>query len=758
MFQVDLGCVQPFYSKGKLLICKKSLRKNKQAIVDAQKKLESGPAVERPLYTLDPPSLNKCESDASMIDCMANLVSRKFDRDLEAVLRRSRNSGVRAVIVSTSDFEKIGDLLNLCKLNAGELYAAVGIHPDNIKRNNEKQIDKWLEELHDHALVSHAVAMNCALDFTRDLATHYAQEKCVEGQIKLATEIRLPVVVQHASAHEKLVELLVAGKELFQEDAPSVAVFNFQGSETELQAFLDLDCYIMITGVICDPLKPHPVLDLLPRIPASKLLLASNSPFDTPQNIPDAFIRETRNEPSNFPYILETVAAKLGVTVKQIAATTLENAIQFYGLSEYDPTKDAALQAAESFASTTTTTTAAGSAASSGASVATSTAQAVGAVAHSAASKESKSKKKNEEKEKEKDAKTESITDANDKKKKNKKGKRRGDSSDDEDSAALAKKKSAAANSDDDDDAENVRASMKPKKGGKKNKPRVNDDDSEEEPAVAAKKQKQQTKTKTKKTQESSEDDVLEEDQEEDQEEGTKFAENSEDSKIAGSSKSALKPALQTREALEYACKMCRKILFCETDVLSHSQGVKGSRDFGKKSSGSKSQEALDCDSFFISEEAFNDVFEVGEDDKIDCPHCEAKLGKANPFGAQCNCGCFMPAPAYRIGRSRVEVVVFDGFDVAAIAQMHLDESSSEEGTDDGTEKKKKKKRGSVKKTTRANMSSFRNKDYNLYRGPGTTSRSALKEQQQQQAAAQAQAGQAATANDGDGSDSHQEL
>lgn len=54
------------------------------------------------------------------------------------VLQRAGQAGVCAMVAYTTDFDKADALVRCAKENAGYVYAAVGVHSDNIKRSNEK--------------------------------------------------------------------------------------------------------------------------------------------------------------------------------------------------------------------------------------------------------------------------------------------------------------------------------------------------------------------------------------------------------------------------------------------------------------------------------------------------------------------------------------------------------------------------------------------------------------------------------------------
>ncbi|MEW5310015.1 MAG: hypothetical protein WDW38_001850 [Sanguina aurantia] len=257
------------------------------------------------------------------IDAGVQLLSRQFERDSLKVLQRAIDVGVGLLIAFTTDFEKGDLLMKLARENSGRVYAAVGLHTDNLKRNNDKLCAARLEMLRERALRPEAVAVMAGLDLSRDVALRYAQEKVLQQQMDTALEVGLPLLLYHVQAATELAEKI---SEFRESGVPgsataSIAVFDFSGSDAELQAFLALGCFIVLTGRICVASKQQqqqeqqeggqvsapPSLDIS-SIPLERLLIASNAPFHTPQSINDAHMREGRNEPSNLPCVLGTLS------------------------------------------------------------------------------------------------------------------------------------------------------------------------------------------------------------------------------------------------------------------------------------------------------------------------------------------------------------------------------------------------------------------------------------------------------------------
>jgi Tat protein secretion system quality control protein TatD with DNase activity len=118
----------------------------------------------------------------------------------------------------------------------------------------------------------------------------------------LATEVELPIVITVTEATDKVIEKLTEHASL-----RAAAIFNFCGSDSELRSLLDvtaLPVYFFITGIVCgDTSVATTARGQLSMIPRDRLIVATDSPRLTPLTIDDAYLRESKNEPSNIGYV-----------------------------------------------------------------------------------------------------------------------------------------------------------------------------------------------------------------------------------------------------------------------------------------------------------------------------------------------------------------------------------------------------------------------------------------------------------------------
>ena len=165
----------------------------------------------------------------------------------------------------------------------------------------------------------------------------------------MAAEVGLPLMLYQVFASEALANKIREFRDQRQPELASlgpaakaapppaptrIAIFNFHGTEAELSAFVSLGCYIAASGRAAAPGDDGEALRaaLSATCPLPRLLVCSDAPYSTPQNIEDAFMREGRNEPSNLPYVVKCLASAYGIVETEMSQQLRTNAFEFFGL------------------------------------------------------------------------------------------------------------------------------------------------------------------------------------------------------------------------------------------------------------------------------------------------------------------------------------------------------------------------------------------------------------------------------------------
>jgi TatD DNase family protein len=269
-----------------------------------------------------------------LIDIGVNLMSPAFDRDREAVITRAGTAGVKILIITGNDIESSSGAAAFVRENTNlNCKATAGVHPHNAKGWNERMLARLEELAVQEPLPNGAIVAigECGLDYNRNFSPQNAQRKCFEDQLKLAARIGMPVFLHERDAFGDFFSIL----KQYRACLPGAVVHCFTGGMSELEAYLSIDCYIGITGWICDERRGGHLVPLLTTIPANRLLLETDAPYLLPRSLPRSLRGKSgRNEPCFLPHIAAFAAEILGKTRDQLAAETSVNADCLFHFTE----------------------------------------------------------------------------------------------------------------------------------------------------------------------------------------------------------------------------------------------------------------------------------------------------------------------------------------------------------------------------------------------------------------------------------------
>jgi TatD DNase family protein len=260
-----------------------------------------------------------------LVDIGANLTNAAFTQDLDAVLQRARAAGVDRIVVtgtSVAGSRAAGDLAA-----RHGLHATAGIHPHHAQDFSADVLAQLEALLADPAFVA---VGECGLDYNRMFSPRESQLRCFEAQLDLAARTGRPLFLHERDASEDLLAILRNRRATL---GPAV-VHCFTGDSATLDAYLDLDLHIGITGWICDERRGLHLRDLVSRIAPGRLMLETDAPYLLPRTLPAAVTKSSnrRNEPAFLPYVLDVVAAAQSRPPAEIGAETTATARKFFAI------------------------------------------------------------------------------------------------------------------------------------------------------------------------------------------------------------------------------------------------------------------------------------------------------------------------------------------------------------------------------------------------------------------------------------------
>lgn len=249
-------------------------------------------------------------------DTHAHYDDEQFDIDRDELLSSMPENGVDLIVDPASNLDSCRKVLEIAN-KFPFVYAAVGVHPHDAKEMDETSIDL----IHNTAENEKVVAIGeIGLDYHYDLSPRDIQKKRFYQQLELARELKLPVIIHEREACQDCMDIITQFKDL------KGVVHCFSGSwETAVQ-ILDMGWYISFTGAVTFK-NARKAPEVATKMPIDRLMLETDSPYMAP--VP---LRGRRNDSRNLAYIAETVAQLRGMTREEVAAITLENGKEFFGI------------------------------------------------------------------------------------------------------------------------------------------------------------------------------------------------------------------------------------------------------------------------------------------------------------------------------------------------------------------------------------------------------------------------------------------
>lgn len=254
-----------------------------------------------------------------LIDTHTHLDSPKFDSDRDEVIQRAYDAGVTKMVNIGFNRETIPTTMQLAE-KYPFIYAAVGWHPADAIDMRPEDLN-WIRELCAHAKV---VAIGeIGLDYYWDTSPKEVQQDVFRSQIRLAKQVKKPIIIHNRDAHADIVRILQ------EEDAKEVGgiMHCFSGSAEISKQCLDMNFYISFGGPLTFKNARVPK-EVLATVPLDKILFETDAPYLAP----DPY-RGKRNESAFVRYVAQAAAEIKGKSLEEISKISTDNAKKCFGIA-----------------------------------------------------------------------------------------------------------------------------------------------------------------------------------------------------------------------------------------------------------------------------------------------------------------------------------------------------------------------------------------------------------------------------------------
>jgi TatD DNase family protein len=247
-----------------------------------------------------------------LIDSHVHLES--FD-DPGAVVQRSRNAGVDAVICVGGSLESSMVAKQLARKYHDFLYPALGVHPSEVLKEDIDASVAYLRENLDGCVAVGEVGLDYAYSFAKPKDVRARMRAVFSRFLDVASEFGLPVSIHSRSAYRDSLELAAgAGVE---------GVFHwFDGPLHTLRGVLDAGFYVSATPSVA---YSKGAIAIMEEASIERIIVETDSPV---------YLRTMgrRSTPVDVGLVVDALAALKGMDPGEVSRVTTRNAERLFRL------------------------------------------------------------------------------------------------------------------------------------------------------------------------------------------------------------------------------------------------------------------------------------------------------------------------------------------------------------------------------------------------------------------------------------------
>ncbi len=253
-----------------------------------------------------------------LIDTHAHLADKSLFNQLEEVLSRAAKVGVSQVICVAVDLETSDEAIAIAE-SRESVWASVGIHPNYA---HQASAGDWIK-ITGYTKRPRVCALGeTGLDRHWDDCPFEIQQASFEKHWQLSRETNLPLIIHMRDCEPEMLEAL---EKQSAHGLLQGVMHSFAGSTNTAQQCVSLGLFISFAGMITYK-KSEELRKTAKTIPLDRILVETDCPYLTPE--PNRSRRP--NEPSLVVHTAKCLAESIGISAKELAEITTENAKRLF--------------------------------------------------------------------------------------------------------------------------------------------------------------------------------------------------------------------------------------------------------------------------------------------------------------------------------------------------------------------------------------------------------------------------------------------
>ena len=253
----------------------------------------------------------------NFIDTHTHLYLQEFAQDIDAVMLRADNEGIKKIFLPAIDSSHHQEMFLLEQKFPDTCFAMMGLHPCSVKENYLDELKIVEENLSKRKF---AAVGEIGLDFYWDKTFAAQQYEAFDCQMQWALDYNLPINIHTRNATQETIERVKP----FAKKGLKGIFHCFGGSIETAKQIMNINFLMGIGGVVT--YKKSGLEETLKEVPLEFIVLETDAPYLTP--VP---FRGKRNESSYVKIIAQKISEIKNISIEDVALITTQNAEKIYG-------------------------------------------------------------------------------------------------------------------------------------------------------------------------------------------------------------------------------------------------------------------------------------------------------------------------------------------------------------------------------------------------------------------------------------------
>lgn len=254
-----------------------------------------------------------------LVDSHAHLASDPLYAEVDALIFRAKEAGVKAVVNICTDKKTLERGFLLQEKYPGYIFLAASTTPHDAHIEGDVVFSIMAQAARERKLIAIG---ETGLEYHYYSETKEIQKALLIRYLHLAIECTLPVVIHCRDAFQDLIEIIDREYQGYHG-----VLHCFTGNEQEAQALLERGWFLSFSGIVTYK-KSEELREVIRKVPLDRLLIETDAPYLSPQKK-----RGETNEPAFLVHTAHVIADALNIPLEQLARQTVANASRLFNLS-----------------------------------------------------------------------------------------------------------------------------------------------------------------------------------------------------------------------------------------------------------------------------------------------------------------------------------------------------------------------------------------------------------------------------------------